>query len=573
MHEDDDLLVIDKPSGLLSVTPPDQDRENVFSLVKEHVRAGRGKRRAWIVHRLDKEASGLLVFAKTEKAFQWLKEDLRQKRVHRLYVAVVEGELGRAAGGAAGVSGAISGVKQLPSGTVQSFIQDEDEGLPRSIGLGDVARARARAPQRPTRGKAAGSQEHEDHGPKLAVTHWRVLAYGHGRTLVQLRLETGRKNQIRLHMAELGHPVVGDDRFGAKSDPIGRVALHASELGFNHPASGQSVRYVSPTPGPFRMLVGAEAGAVASASAAEPAEAERTPAPSTTPVTPAAETSWENVAGWYDELIEEEKSDHFREVIVPGTMRLLEPRRGMRVLDVACGQGALVRDLVALGTQAKGIDASPRLIAAAQQRSGMSGAFAVGDARELIEPARTLGIEPGSLDAATCVMALMNIEPLAPAMRGVAALLKPGGVFVGVMLHPAFRAPGQTSWGWDERRSDDAGARPGRGQGPVPMAMTQYRRVDGYLSPGQHPIVMNPGGVARGASPVTTWTFHRPIQSYVRALGDAGLLIRVLEEWPSSRRSQPGKTPQGKARAAEENRARREIPMFLAFAAVKVRMD
>jgi len=91
----------------------------------------------------------------------------------------------------------------------------------------------------------------------------------------------------------------------------------------------------------------------------------------------------------------------------------------------------------------------------------------------------------------------------------------------------------------------------------------QYRRVDGYLSNGQVPITMNPGKAAHGAAAVTTWTFHRPIQSYVKALVDAGFVIEALEEWPSMRQSQPG------ARATEENRARREIPMFLGVRAVK----
>ena len=93
--------------------------------------------------------------------------------------------------------------------------------------------------------------------------------------------------------------------------------------------------------------------------------------------------------------------------------------------------------------------------------------------------------------------------------------------------------------------------------------MRQYRRVDGYLSPGQFPITMNPGHAAHGAEPVQTWTFHRPVQTYVRLLTEAGFLVEALEEWPSMRKSQPG------PRAAEEDRARREIPMFLGIRAIK----
>jgi hypothetical protein len=87
--------------------------------------------------------------------------------------------------------------------------------------------------------------------------------------------------------------------------------------------------------------------------------------------------------------------------------------------------------------------------------------------------------------------------------------------------------------------------------------------VDGYLSPGQSPIIMNPGKASKGAERVVTWTYHRPLQTYARALAEAGLLIDCIEEWPSLRSSEPG------PRAAEENRARREIPMFLALRAVR----
>jgi hypothetical protein len=149
-------------------------------------------------------------------------------------------------------------------------------------------------------------------------------------------------------------------------------------------------------------------------------------------------------------------------------------------------------------------------------------------------------------------MALMNIDPLEPVFRGAAELLRPGGALVGVILHPAFRAPKRTSWGWDAGagRAGSAGAR-------------QYRRVDAYLSPARAPITMNPGYAAHGAEAVETATFHRPLQDYVRALAAAGFVIETIEEWASQRESEPG------PRAAEENRARREIPMFLAFRAVR----
>jgi hypothetical protein len=133
-------------------------------------------------------------------------------------------------------------------------------------------------------------------------------------------------------------------------------------------------------------------------------------------------------------------------------------------------------------------------------------------------------------------------------LTGVATALRPGGVLVAVIPHPAFRAARQTSWGFEKTGSGD---------------VHQYRRVDGYLSPAQARIVHNPGAVASGARPVETWTFHRPLETYVRACADAGLLVDRLEEWPSVRRSTG-------PRAREENRARREIPLFLALRARRI---
>jgi SAM-dependent methyltransferase len=238
-------------------------------------------------------------------------------------------------------------------------------------------------------------------------------------------------------------------------------------------------------------------------------------------------------------------------LILPGTIRLVQPTAGMRVLDVGCGQGIVSRALAALGAEAVGIDASPGLIEAAKTRGSEGGRarYGVGDAGSLAAAVKAMGSErEGPFDVAVCVMALGNIEPLEPVFRGVASLLKPGGKFVAVISHPAFRAPGQTSWGFDEQ----AGA--------------QFRRVDGYLSAGQHQVQMHPGLAALGKAggDATTWSFHRPLQTYVRLLGSAGLLIETMEEWTSRRTSQPG------PKAAAENRARREIPLFLAWRGVRV---
>jgi 23S rRNA-/tRNA-specific pseudouridylate synthase/ubiquinone/menaquinone biosynthesis C-methylase UbiE len=529
VHEDEHVLVVDKPAGLLTATLPGQPGTSLFDLVKRRVRDQVRRRgaRVWIIHRLDKEVSGLVVFAKTEAAFGVLKEEFRTKRAHRLYEAVVEGEIQGAARAAGGRSRSADG------GTIKSFLYEDERGFMRSTSTPTAVRA--------PRGKG----EDEGLGPRLAVTHYRVIAAGLGRSLVQIRLETGRKNQIRVHMADIRHPIVGDRRYGASSDPVGRVCLHAAELGFTHPATGQSLRFHSEPPASFRGLVGL---------APQPPRAGAQAPPVPAPI-PATRDSWDHVASWYDDLLEERGSDHHERVILPGVLRLLGAKSGERVLDLACGQGILSKRLAGLGVRVVGVDASPKLIAAAsravsREGEGPAPEFMVGDARDL--PA----VVAGPFDAAACVMALMNIEPLEPVLRGVASLLKPGGACVAVVLHPAFRAPGQTSWEWDR-------APPARGDRRTRGPAKQFRRVDGYLTPAQREIVMNPGAAAAGDPRVTTITYHRPIQHYVRAFVEAGLRITALEEWPSARTSQPG------PRAAEENRARREIPLFLAIKGVR----
>lgn len=523
IHEDDDVIVVDKPPGIVTADPSRAQNaapnmrpsarvgQTLFDFVKRHVRQGAhgggGRRRdrmpenpadlpgrVWVIHRLDKEASGLVVFAKSMRAFESLKAEFATKKAHRIYLAVAEGIVG-------------------PPGfasTRQSMIE-EDRGPVRRDG------DRLGPPVKP------------------AVTHYRVVASGQDRSLLQVRLETGRKNQIRIHMKELGHPLVGDARFNAKTNPIRRLGLHAAELGFTHPSNKQTVRYSSPAPSTFYSCVGAEVPSVSRAlDAARPS--------STGELTPAQreDTSWESVAQWYDKLLEDKGNDHYENVILPGTLSLLELTPGARVLDLACGQGILCRRLAKLGAEVIGVDAAPTLIAAAKSRSPQID-YRDHDARDLAS------LELRELDAVTCVMALANIDPIDAMLRAVAAALKPGGVFVASISHPAFRVPGESAWGWDNDK------------------MRQYRRVDSYLSPTTRAIEMHPGKAAGGQGEVKTFTFHRPMSAYVRALADAGLIVDRLEEWCSQRAATSG------PRAAEENRARLEIPLFLAIRARKTR--
>jgi ubiquinone/menaquinone biosynthesis C-methylase UbiE len=246
-------------------------------------------------------------------------------------------------------------------------------------------------------------------------------------------------------------------------------------------------------------------------------------------------TDWGPVADWYDQLVGESGSEYHREVVIPGVLRMLGTIPGNSVLDIACGQGVLCRAMRERGLEVTGVDAARELIAAAKERGPDSIHYHIGDARDLSF------LPPDHFSAATCVLAIQNIQPIKPVFEGAARILRPGGRFVVILLHPCFRGAKETSWGWDESTN------------------TQYRRVDRYLVPRKAPIVMHPGSKDQQY----TWTFHRPLEMYFKAIGQAGLMVDAMEEWPSHKTSTSG------PRAAAENTSRREIPMFLALRAVK----
>ena len=252
------------------------------------------------------------------------------------------------------------------------------------------------------------------------------------------------------------------------------------------------------------------------------------------PAPAAPPTHWDDVAEWYDELVGAEGSEYHRHVILPGTLRLLKLQPGDKALDVACGQGVLCRVMHRGGAEVFGVDASVELIRLARERSDGAIRYQLADARGLPR------LPADHFHAAACVLAIQNIHPLGAVMSAVARCLRPGGRFVVVMNHPCFRTPKASSWGWDEK------------------ALVQYRRIDRYLLPRKEPIVTHPG---KGTQ--YTWTFHRPIQAYVKALASAGLAIDAMEEWASHKVSEPG------PRSSAENTARKEFPLFLAIRAIK----
>ncbi len=247
-------------------------------------------------------------------------------------------------------------------------------------------------------------------------------------------------------------------------------------------------------------------------------------------------TDWSNVAQWYDSLVGETGSEYHRQVVLPGVLRLLNAQAGQKVLDVACGQGVLCRLLAEKGIEVTGVDAAADLIDAARQRGPASVRYHVADAREL------MFLPEQHFDAAACVLAIQNIHPIAPVFAGVSRGLKPGGRFVLAMMHPHFRGPKETHWDWDEKQA------------------IQFRRVDRYLLPRKIPIVTHPGQ----SHDQYTWSFHKPLEAYVKALRNAGLLIDTIEEWTSHKKSTSG------PRARAENIAREEIPMFMAIRGVRI---
>jgi 23S rRNA pseudouridine1911/1915/1917 synthase len=209
--EDADIIVIDKPPNLLSIASEAEQERTAYHQLTDHVRSGNpmARARVWIVHRLDKETSGLMIFAKTPESKEILQShwDEAEKR----YEAIVEGRLRERSG---------------------IFESDLDETNPYKV-------------------FSVPRSENTRH----AVTHFRVLASTPNRSLVELTLETGRRHQIRVQLAEAGCPIIGDKKYGGKSNPAKRLGLHSSALRFPHPITGKEMSFTCPLPKDLTRLV------------------------------------------------------------------------------------------------------------------------------------------------------------------------------------------------------------------------------------------------------------------------------------------------------------------------------
>lgn len=208
VYEDKYLFVIEKKDGILCNSSHPGD-ETVQSILNDYLESKHQRCHAHTVHRLDRDTSGLMLFAKDKKIALKFEENWKQTVYDRRYVALVHGEM------------------RKESGSISSWLKDNSQFVTFSCKY--------------------------DNGGKYAVTHYKLLKASDGYSLVELKLETGRKNQIRVHMQDIGFPVVGDPKYGDGDNSIGRLGLHAYKLCFIHPITGEDLKFETPFPKEFKI--------------------------------------------------------------------------------------------------------------------------------------------------------------------------------------------------------------------------------------------------------------------------------------------------------------------------------
>jgi len=212
VYEDDDIIVVNKGYGLLSMGNDKVKEGTAYTILRDYLKWQYPRNKLFIVHRLDRDTSGLMVFAKSIEAKENLQHNWNNMVLSRKYLAVVEGR------------------------------PDPAEGIVKSY-LAENSRYEVYSTDNPDEGQ-------------LAITRYRTLKSRNGYSLMEVELDTGRKNQIRVHMKDLGHPITGDRRYGAGSSPIHRMALHAQTLRFVHPITCKDMNFTTPTPISFSKIVG-----------------------------------------------------------------------------------------------------------------------------------------------------------------------------------------------------------------------------------------------------------------------------------------------------------------------------
>ncbi|QXE02453.1 RluA family pseudouridine synthase [Terribacillus sp. DMT04] len=207
LHEDDAIIVIEKASGLLSIASDNEKSNTAYRQLSDYVKAQHSDNKIFVVHRLDRDTSGVMVFARSEEIKQKMQQEWTTTK-ERAYVALVEGSVSK------------------PEGTITSWLKE-------------------------TSTHKMFSSKYENDGQK-AITHYKVVQGNNNFTLMELSLDTGRKNQIRVHMHDIGHPIAGDRKYGAGDRSIKRLCLHARKLNFSHPVTGLALRFVTDIPNLFK---------------------------------------------------------------------------------------------------------------------------------------------------------------------------------------------------------------------------------------------------------------------------------------------------------------------------------
>lgn len=208
LFDDDYVIVVEKAAGLLSVASDSGKEKSAHSILATYLRRIDHRARLFIVHRLDRDTSGVMMFVKSKELQRDLRQNWQQTVTRRSYTVVVEG------------------IVEKDSGTIRSWLHGTDS-------------LRTYSDQNPQ-------------GGQRAISHYKVLQRSTAFSLLEVELETGRKNQIRVHMQDIGHPVAGDEKYGATTNPLRRLALHAHVLAFQHPESGETMTFESAPPAEFK---------------------------------------------------------------------------------------------------------------------------------------------------------------------------------------------------------------------------------------------------------------------------------------------------------------------------------
>jgi 23S rRNA pseudouridine1911/1915/1917 synthase len=210
VFEDENLIVIDKHAGILSVASKSEKEFTAYSFLSQHVKTENPENKIFVIHRLDRDTSGLMVFAKSTQVQHLMQENWRKIITERTYIAIAEG------------------LVEDDEGEISSYLHENNAMVVYS--------------------------DQNPEGGKKAITHYKVLKRSAEFTLLEVRLDTGRKNQIRVHMQDIGHPLINDRKYGGTQNPLNRLGLHSKVLGFIHPVTNKAVRFETPIPRKFTRL-------------------------------------------------------------------------------------------------------------------------------------------------------------------------------------------------------------------------------------------------------------------------------------------------------------------------------